>query len=299
MSVFEQIDQRKTQSTSSYPRMNLQSGDKKEQVFYLKLLPRIPLKDPRAPWHTYNKHHNCGPAMDKNFICLNIDEAERKKNRKNCVQCMEDRKVLFNKDQYDEKRIEKAKKQAANGRVNWPVFDLDKRKRVEMLERASVVLDDIIDLFKEKEKRFDLTDLRAGYALKVKRVHSGISSKYTYSRVEGDEYKLTKEDIAAIIKTYIAPEQYDPDEVLDIDAIRELVSEAYGVQVEAGESAADASVSTTPASEQDIETMLGGGASAPAQQEKPKENPIEKPKTVSKPAEPSISEVDLLLAQIQ
>jgi len=240
---------------SLYPRINLQSGNKDKQIFYIKLLPRLipPSEICKTPWFHYIKHFSCGPAHDQSFICLNKTIAEKKTNAKKCPQCIECRKILFNKSEFNENIIKRAQTMSAKGQFNWPIYDLEKRKQVEMLERNDFILDELLDKFGTDANPIDLTDLMESFtknktpsAIKITRRGIGqFGSKYSYDVVYGAEYALTKEDLIKIKKTYIVPETLDG--VITLQEIVDIMT--TGVEVDENEIVDSKITETIPVSQ--------------------------------------------------
>lgn len=193
---------------TSYPRYNLQSGDKAKYDFFVNLMPRL-IKSKvgiQEPFFEYFQHFGCGPDGDQSFTCLNETREDKKTNAKKCPQCAECRKILRNQDEYKEHEIDVAKRKMARDRVNWPVYDLDRRKIVEMLEISGQALDDILDEFGEDEDYEDLTDLASDAALKIHRKGIGQNCSYKRKAVFDKKYKLDREDLTNIKDSYFTPE---------------------------------------------------------------------------------------------
>ena len=109
-----------SRNTTEYPKINLQSGKKEQASFYVKPLQRIVVasKECNAPFFEYYMHYGLGPDGDQKLVCLNTNREELKLNTKKCPACSGSRKVLRNSDDYDDKQIERAKKQSAKIRIN-------------------------------------------------------------------------------------------------------------------------------------------------------------------------------------
>lgn len=217
-------------NTSEYPRFNMQEGSKEKEVFYIKLLPRLKKSELNIeePFCEYFQHFNCGPDGDQNPVCMNVTVEEKKKNGAKCAQCAQCRKILRNQDEYKDREVDEAKGKTSRSRANWPVYNLDKRSTVEMMEISGGGLDDILEEFGEDEDYEDLTDLENDAALQIIRKNSGRNSSYKRKAVFGKKYRLDKEDLKNIKDTYITPESVVKN--ISKDAMAEIVSGEFDVE---------------------------------------------------------------------
>lgn len=196
-------------NSEGFPKFNKQAGDKELQSFIIRLMPKLKNKEIESPFAEFFMHNNCGPDGDQYFVCPNETKDDKKRNSKKCPQCAECKKIMRDQESYKESQVALAKKKYAGSKAYWPVYSLDTRKKIEILEVSKTGLDDILfefgggntgDVFR------DLTDLKSNMALKIIRKHSGKASEYKYKVVQDDKYKLTKEDIMNIRDSYLTPE---------------------------------------------------------------------------------------------
>jgi len=225
---FFQQHAKNKERTSQYiigKKFNTQDGDKTEQNYYVKLLPRIPPtpKDKtKGPFYEFWVHRNCGPDAAQALVCLNTDREEFKSNKRQCPACKRIRKILNSEDgRYSTEDIDRAKSQRAQNRVVWVVYDLNKRQGCEILEQSGQANDLIIGQFRDQGGDFlDLTILKNNTCLHINRKGSGINTRYQFSGLCHQKFQLTNSDAAKIKPTYAYPElcvkRLSPEEFANI-----------------------------------------------------------------------------------
>lgn len=190
-----------------YPRLNLQSGDKKEQIFRVKMLPRL-ANDGKYPYHEFYMHYSCGPDQDQSFVCLNETYDQLKSNEKRCPICSHTRKITRNADDYTEKQVELAKKQSGKTRIMLAVYSLDDRKTIQMLEVSGQAFEEILEVCRDDEtgKYLEVDYIKGDYAIQIRRKGSGFNSKYFYKLLQSPKWKLDPEDGENIKTSILLPE---------------------------------------------------------------------------------------------
>jgi len=196
------------QRGGDFDKFNLQSGNKMEQIFHVKLLPRLapPTAECNAAFHEFFNHYKCGPDSDQTMTCLNHNLDDIKKNAKRCPACSITKKIIRNSSV--EQDVDIAKGKSARRRVNWPVFDLDKRKQVEIMEIGGRSFDDdLLTKFRDAAgKELDLADLTIPCCVEITRRNSGEYSRYQFAVLIDQQWAITTDDIPKIQQTYVAPE---------------------------------------------------------------------------------------------
>ena len=288
--AFFQQHAKNKERTSQYllgKKFNTQDGDKTEQNYYVKLLPRIPPtpKDKsKGPFYEFWVHRNCGPDAAQALVCLNTNHEEFKANKRQCPACRRIRKILNSDDgTYSADVVERAKSQRAQNRVVWTVYDLNKRQGCEILEQSGQANDLIIGQFKDQGGDFlDLTLLKNNTCLNVNRKGSGINTRYQFSGLCHEKFKLTNNDGAKIKASYMYPElavkRLSPEEFTNIYESQFEVETSNPV-IDDGPTPADQGDSTdalddlgsltddSPAPAPKVSRQAQAPAAAPAQQE--------------------------------
>lgn len=204
--------QKETEKTADYidgKKFNTQAGDKKKQIYVVRLLPRIPNKPTElndGPFYRFWIHYGCGPDGNLGLVCLNTSQEDFKTNKKKCPACSRVNKIIYNPDEYKDTQVDKAKDQKARRRYLFPVYNLRERKEVEYLEVSSTGQQAIADCFYDEEGNFTDHFKNSGSALVIVRTGVRLDSKYTYKIVTKPDYKLTKEDVKTINNSYKHPE---------------------------------------------------------------------------------------------
>lgn len=268
----------------NYPRLNLQAGNKNEQEFLIKLLPRLappsttvmrPNKEGvmtpyNKPWFFYGSHFKCGPERDQSLICLNEQPEEIKLNKKGCLACRDSRKVLKNRDDYTKEQIDRAKDFQYQSRGLWACYDLDKRKMVEYLDVTEFAIAEILnEHFQDSAGNFyDLTNIKDACCLRIKRVGSGFLSKYKYKAMFDPKYAILPSDVPIIKSTYKPPEYWITP--LPVEEFNQIYTGVFGTQ--SADSSIDEPaqrerpVQNTASGLDDLSSMAGQGAAQPPQQ---------------------------------
>jgi len=234
-SIQRKREQRKL-GGAKYPRLNLQSGDKTQQDFCVKPLPRIAAESAecKEAMYEYFVHRNCGPDNDATLVCPNRTEAEKTANTNKCPICSYTKKILRNQTEYTENVIKLTKDKTPRERVNWPVLDLYNPKEVQMLEVSGQALEEILDAFEDQAgQTLDLSDLSQACALRIRRNGSGFTSKYSYKALVGPEFAMGEGHIQILKNTYITPESVV--ERLDPEVLAQRFTGEFGTTADPGD----------------------------------------------------------------
>lgn len=265
---FEKYSKEK-ERTSAYilgSKFNTQAGNKENQDFFLRLLPRIPNSPGEfceGPFYNFFVHFDCGADGKQSMVCLNRTREEFKSNKMKCPACTKIRKVLNNEDQFRSDTVDKCKKQRAKDRVLWVAYDLSSKKECEALEVSGQANDEIIKEFQDSAGVFyDLTKPSNPCCLKVSRSGSGFNSKYHWRGLVDGRFALQNLDVEKIKKSYKHPELWVKR--LSPEEFKDIFESAF--EVEMADGAVDQSIVPNSVDSGDpFSDMKGPEAAAPTQ----------------------------------
>jgi len=206
----------------SLQNLDVNKNNKKKGVYYFKILP--PIDDNGIPWVEFKIHYNLGEDGNLYHVCIN----DKSKYKGKCGSCKRVKKM------YKSGNEEEAKQKGRQFKYVFNVWDFDATggkddPYIKGLVMGSGLWEEITGYF---EDYGDLTDLKEGYVIKIKRKKFGMKSRYISSCLNKKDYKLSKEERSEVLEglhdlTKFMP-SITPEEIEEIwEGSEETDSENY------------------------------------------------------------------------